>query len=91
MMKVLIEIPDHLYAQIKCYSNIYAGLIDKAIRKGIVLPSAEAFCEGMKEIVDNNDPEVGHAYADEYMMAFLSSIGYEKGVAVFNDMERWYA
>jgi hypothetical protein len=37
------------------------------------------------------DEEQKHAAADELMCELLKSLGYEKGVQVFDDMDKWYA
>lgn len=37
------------------------------------------------------DEEQRHAEADGLMCELLKSLGYEKGVQVFDDMDKWYA
>ena len=53
----------------------------------------EEFYEAMKAIDDNlrYDEEVAHSEADDLMAKLLSDLGYDKGVAVFNQMHKWYA
>jgi hypothetical protein len=53
----------------------------------------ESFEAQMREIDEGAefDPEMRHVQADELMMKLLMSLGYGKGVAVFNNMPKWYA
>lgn len=37
------------------------------------------------------DEEQKHAVADELMCEVLRSLGYEKGIQVFDNMDKWYA
>ena len=49
------------------------------------------FAERMKWFSDNNDPEMAHYNMDELMCEVLSELGYEEGIAIFCDTEKWYA
>ena len=44
----------------------------------------------MKEAAEE-DGETGHRLADELMAKLLTSLGYGKGVEVFEKMGKWYA
>lgn len=37
------------------------------------------------------DEEQKHAVADELMCEVLRRLGYEKGIQVFDNMDKWYA
>ena len=58
----------------------------------------DEFLEKMKEIVKRNrdaqsgyfDAETAHIKADELMCEVLKELGYEEGIKIFEDMERWY-
>ena len=49
------------------------------------------FASKMQEIFDRNDTEDAHAEADELMTELLKSLGYERGMKIFDDAEKWYA
>ena len=53
----------------------------------------EEFYEAMKEIDGNYryDEEMAHIKADDLMNQVLSDLGYDKGIAVFTQMSKWYA
>lgn len=51
----------------------------------------EEFAEAMKEIAEGNDPECVHSYMDDLMCQLLDDLGYEEGVNIFLDAEKWYA
>lgn len=39
----------------------------------------------------NNDNEEKHVHMDNLMCDLLSSIGYEEGIDIFIDADKWYA
>ena len=51
----------------------------------------EEFAEAMKEIAESDDPECAHSYMDDLMCQLLDDLGYEEGVKIFLDAEKWYA
>ncbi len=51
----------------------------------------ESFEIQMREIAKGTDLEASHGYADKLMCDLLKSLGYGKGVAVFENMSKWYA
>lgn len=51
----------------------------------------EEFAARMREISKNGDFEVAHVDADDLMCLVLTQLGYEEGVEVFENMEKWYA
>lgn len=53
--------------------------------------SPEKFLEAMQEIANNNDTEEKHSDADTLICEVLKRLGYEKGVAVFLAMNKWYS
>ena len=68
----------------------------------IELPSAEPerkkeavtpkeFKTLMKKIAIEHDPETFHEYADDLMCTVLNGLGYEDGVKIFQDTEKWYS
>jgi hypothetical protein len=38
-----------------------------------------------------SDPESAHSKADQLMCRILDELGYGEGVAVFEEVEKWYA
>ena len=63
--------------------------------------STEKFAERMKEISGNAevspygvgyiDVEKSHKKADQLMCDLLETLGYGRGVKIFNKMGKWYA
>jgi 5'-deoxynucleotidase YfbR-like HD superfamily hydrolase len=51
----------------------------------------EEFAEKMKEIEISFDPEKAHSKADDLLCAVLRELGYEDGIKIFEEMEKWYA
>lgn len=51
----------------------------------------EQFCSRMLAVADSNDIEASHVWGEDLMCEVLTSLGYGQGVAVFEDMEKWYA
>lgn len=53
----------------------------------------EEFTEKMRFIAVEygDDEEVAHGRADDLLMEALEALGYEAGVKVFRQMEKWYA
>ena len=51
----------------------------------------QEFAEKMRKYARNHDTEDGHARADALMCTVLASLGYQEGVKIFEEMERWYA
>ena len=53
----------------------------------------ESFEAKMREIDRSRggDPESAHGAADDLMCELLRSLGYGKGVSVFENMAKWYA
>lgn len=56
----------------------------------------EEFAKQMEKIAENlnndiYDEEVAHARADDLMIKCLYSLGYTEGVAIFEQMPKWYA
>jgi len=45
----------------------------------------------MKEINKNCDTEDRHAEADSLMCETLVGLGFENGVGIFRDMNKWYS
>ena len=60
------------------------------MRNGSPRPLAEEALQSLKEI-DHNDPEAGHAEADEILCDFLVSFGYEEIVREYKKIDKWYA
>ena len=53
----------------------------------------ERFSETMIAIKNTygGDPEVAHSKMDDYLCDTLEMMGYEHGVKVFQDTDKWYA
>lgn len=51
----------------------------------------EEFYKKMLDLAENYDIEDGHYSMDELMCEVLKLLGYEKGIEVFESVERWYA
>ena len=49
------------------------------------------FEDEMKKLLDTKDLELRHKAADRLMCKALSDNGYEVGVKVFEEMEKWYS
>lgn len=56
----------------------------------IVLTPTE-FAEAMKHIADMRFIDDSHYAGDELMCNLLRSMGYQEGVEIFENMDRWYA
>lgn len=52
----------------------------------------EEFSKKMKEIQEQkgHDEEMAHAMADDLMLETLISLGYQEGVEIFDNMNKWY-
>ena len=53
--------------------------------------SPDEFKKTMELIAKNGDIEIAHANADDLMSEVLKDLGYKEGIAIFEDMEKWYA
>lgn len=51
----------------------------------------EEFAKRMQQIADSGEPESAHIDADELMCFILRKLGYGDGVAIFDDMRKWYS
>lgn len=49
------------------------------------------FEDEMKKLLENRSIEDRHEKADKLMCKALSDNGYEVGVKVFEEMEKWYS
>lgn len=51
------------------------------------------FAEQMKTVRENRrlDAEVAHAEMDDLMAKLLVELGYQEGVAIFEEQAKWYA
>ena len=50
----------------------------------------EEFAARMEDC-GKGDPEGDHSRADDLMCELLESLGYQDGVKLFRNMEKWYA
>jgi hypothetical protein len=58
----------------------------------MIMPMTPAeFLHRMKTLPHADNPEYAHIEADELMCEALRSLGYGKGVDIFENMETWYA
>ena len=53
--------------------------------------TAGKFAETMRELDALGDEEIKHSMADDLLCETLERLGYGEGVAVFRDMDKWYA
>lgn len=51
----------------------------------------ESFAFEMKCIARDKDPEKEHGDMDDLMCKLLESLGYDEGVEIFKNAEKWYA
>ena len=59
-------------------------------RKKKITP--KEFKDLMQKIIDSsNDPESNHGDADNLLCEVLTSLGYDEGVKIFEQMDKWYA
>jgi hypothetical protein len=50
------------------------------------------FREAMQMIKDAaGDTEVDHGKADELLCDLLDSLGYDEGITIYREIEKWYA
>ena len=65
------------------------------IMGGIIMEgiTPEEFAQRMQKLVDlySEDEEILHSKLDELMMETLISLGYEKGVEIFDNAPKWYS
>lgn len=47
--------------------------------------------DAMREQINNVDPEVAHALADDILCDVLTELGYKKLVDLFHEVDRWYS
>lgn len=45
----------------------------------------------MEEIAKETDEEIRHVMADSALCHALEELGYSEAVAIFNDMDKWWA
>ena len=83
---------DELIERIKgpCTKEQIIGMIHTSPTVGI---TPESFEQTMRRIADDKDydEEVNHNWADLVLCDALKMLGYEKGVAIFKDLPKWYA
>ena len=61
-------------------------------RKEQKMISPKEFAEEMKRIAEKDtDEEMCHIEMDDYMCDVLRQLGFEEGVAIFEDTPKWYA
>ncbi len=54
--------------------------------------SPKEFAEKMRQIAEKgNDEEVCHIEMDDYICEVLRALGYEEGVAIFENTPKWYS
>ena len=67
--------------------NKILGISDPEFEKPL---TPKRFTEIMIEIIDKYDYEDAHIMIDQIMEAQLSSMGFERGIDVIRQTERWY-
>ena len=50
----------------------------------------QEFAEKMKSLAMDNDPEVVHSNMDVLMCETLKALGYEEGIEIFENTDKWY-
>lgn len=53
--------------------------------------SPREFADKMKQITEEEDVEEAHRHMDDLMCNLLNLLGYNEGVAIFNQTYKWYA
>lgn len=56
-------------------------------------PTPEEFKNEMKKILERyeDDPEMFHAAADDYICSVMETLGFEEGIQIFENADKWYA
>ena len=54
-------------------------------------PTPQEFAEKMKSLAVSNDTENRHSDMDALMCETLRTLGYEEGVEIFENTDKWYA
>jgi len=49
------------------------------------------YTELMRSAASNHDTEVAHGDADDLLCMLLKELGFDELVAIFEDMDKWYA
>lgn len=62
---------------------------NKDTKEKIITP--KQFYEQMKVAFGGDDIESNHSAGDDVMCELLKSLGYNDGVKVFEDADKWYA
>lgn len=57
----------------------------------MVMITPAEFEDKMKTISSNSDMDLAHRAADELLCDALCDLGYESGVKIFKEMNKWYA
>jgi hypothetical protein len=61
-------------------------------RKEQKMISPKEFADEMRRIAEKNtDEEMCHIEMDDYICDVLRQLGFEEGVAIFEDTPKWYA
>ena len=82
-MKLLIKGVNNMLREL----NKILGISDPEFEKPL---TPKRFTEIMIEIIDKYDYEDAHIMIDQIMEAQLSSMGFERGIDVIRQTERWY-
>jgi len=64
---------------------------DEGDIKGVDKMDKEEVIKKLKKLVDNDDQEMAHVEADQILMDFLVSLGYEDIVNAYDEIGKWYA
>ena len=56
-------------------------------------PTPEEFKNEMKKILEqhHNDKETFHVAADEYICDVMKALGFEEGIQIFENADKWYS
>lgn len=56
-------------------------------------PTPEEFKNEMKKILERyeDDEELFHIAADDYICSVMEMLGFEEGIKIFENADKWYA
>lgn len=57
------------------------------------VPTPEEFKTEMKKILEQyeDDEEMFHVAADNYICSVMETLGFEEGIKIFENADKWYA
>lgn len=93
-MSIVIDsmtLRDHINYTARLSVDIELGSVGRRVMIIAKPITPEEFKNKIKILAKGPDPEHNHWYADEVMIELLISLGYNEGVQIFREMEKWYS